>query len=126
MNRTPWALWDIRTGTPAPGSSTTRVRKTLEQTFETRPESLDHPGLLHMWIHLMEMSPEPEAARSYGERLVELVPDAGHLIHIPTHVDILCGDYAETVARNERAMEADTRYEAHAGPFKFLHALPAA
>ena len=59
-----------------------------------------HPGVLHMYIHLMEMSPTPETALPVADRLRGLVPDAGHLQHMPTHLDVLCGDYRRVVSDN--------------------------
>ncbi len=66
-----------------------------------------HPGVLHMYIHLMEMSPRPEAALAAGDLLRDLVPDAGHLRHMPTHLDVLCGDYRSVVSSNSAAIAAD-------------------
>lgn len=119
MNRTPWALWDTRAGRPADGASTGEARAALEQAFATDPAALAHPGLLHFYIHLMEMSPTPERALSHGDRLVRLVPDSGHLVHMATHIDVLCGDYQNVVARNRLAAQADRAYFAHAGGENF-------
>ena len=74
------------------------------------PESWSHPGLLHLYVHLMEMSPFPEKALRAGDRLRELVPDSGHLIHMPTHIDVLCGNYNDVVVYNRKALEADCRF----------------
>ncbi len=118
MNRTPWALWDLETGKTAEGASTDEARTALETAF-TRSEAWDHPGLLHLYIHLMEMSPWPEKALSHGDRLVDLVPDSGHLVHMATHIDVLCGDYQNVVWRNARAAEVDKKYTAVAGAQNF-------
>jgi tetratricopeptide (TPR) repeat protein len=88
MNLTPWALWDITTGEPAAGAATTEIRAVLERALESA-EGRAHPGALHLYIHLMEMSPRPEDALWVGELLRDLVPDAGHLRHMPTHLDVL-------------------------------------
>ncbi len=72
-----------------------------------------------MYIHLMEMSPYPEKALRHGDRLSMLMPDAGHLLHMSTHIDVLCGDYMNVVLRNQTAIEADRRYLAHAGAENF-------
>jgi tetratricopeptide (TPR) repeat protein len=72
-----------------------------------------------MYIHLMEMSPHPERSLRQGDRLATLVPDAGHLLHMPTHIDVLCGDYATVVARNSRAIEADQHFLEREGPENF-------
>jgi tetratricopeptide (TPR) repeat protein len=119
MNRTPWTLWDTRLGQPTPGSSTTEAQALLEATFARYPAAWDHPGLLHMYIHLMEMSPTPERALRHGDRLMTLVPDSGHLVHMATHIDLLCGDYQNTVQRNHAAALVDAKYFAHAGGENF-------
>lgn len=119
MNRTPWQLWDLASGKPAQGADTAEARAVLETAFDTLDGAWDHPGLLHMYIHLMEMSPYPEKALRHGDRLSTLAPDAGHLVHMATHIDVLCGDYMNVVSRNQTAIEADRRYLAHAGPENF-------
>jgi tetratricopeptide (TPR) repeat protein len=63
MNRTPWLLWDLRAACPAEGASTVEATDVLEKALETI-ESRTHPGVLHMYVHLMEMSPHPERARA--------------------------------------------------------------
>ncbi|MDK3016489.1 tetratricopeptide repeat protein [Pseudodonghicola flavimaris] len=119
MNRTPWLLWDLQTGAPREGASTREAQAALETAFDHLPGAWDHPGLLHMYIHLMEMSPTPEKALRHGDRLTDLVPDSGHLVHMATHIDVLCGDYHNVVTRNRAAAEIDRKYEAHAGAQNF-------
>jgi tetratricopeptide (TPR) repeat protein len=119
MNRTPWQLWDMKTGGPADGASTLEAKAALEDAFARDPTAWDHPGLLHMYIHLMEMSPSPEAALLHGDRLVDLVPDSGHLVHMATHIDVLCGDYQNVVWRNLRAAAVDRKFYDHAGGENF-------
>src|SRR5580658_109081 len=118
MNLTPWELWDLRTGEPAAGAQTARAQVVLDRALES-PAGRAHPGVLHMYIHLMEMSPFPERARPAAERLRGLVPDAGHLHHMPTHLDVLCGDYARVVASNAQAIVADEKYAARNGVMNF-------
>ena len=68
----------------------------------------------------MEMSPQPEDALPAGDRLRDLVPDAGHLLHMPTHLDVLCGDYRQVVvSSNGAAITADERFVAAAGAMNF-------
>lgn len=110
MNRTPWQLWDLQSGQPAQGADTLEAIAVLETAFETLPGAWQHSGLLHMFIHLMEMSPHPEKALRHGDVLSTLVPDAGHLLHMPTHIDVLCGDYMNVVLRNETAILADRKF----------------
>jgi tetratricopeptide (TPR) repeat protein len=118
MNRTPWQLWDLNSGKPADGADTAEARHVLERALGL-PNAWDHPGLLHFYIHLMEMSPTPELALRHGDRLSTLVPDAGHLIHMGTHIDVLCGDYHNVVARNSRAIEADRKWLEREGSENF-------
>ena len=121
MNRTPWKLWDLPTGKPAAGADTLEAIEVLETAFDKLADqgSNKHPGLLHMYLHLMEMSPHPEKALNAGDSLSELVPDAGHLLHMATHVDVLCGDYQNVVLRNHKAIQADQKYLARSGPMNF-------
>ena len=111
LNRTPWALWDLETGEPAAGADTLEVIDVLERSIgalEAAGEA-DHPGLLHMFIHALEMCPNPERALRAADRLRELVPDAGHLRHMPTHIDIQCGYYQATVDWNATAVAVDRK-----------------
>ncbi|MCG6884508.1 MAG: hypothetical protein LJE62_12215 [Silicimonas sp.] len=119
MNRTPWLLWDLKAGEPAEGASTREAQAVLERAFDELPGAWDHPGLLHLYIHLMEMSPAPEKALRHGDRLTNLVPDSGHLIHMATHIDVLCGDYQAVVERNHKAAQIDRKYEDFAGAQNF-------
>ena len=119
MNRTPWQLWDFHNGVPNPDASTPEAMAVLERAFDQTPGAWDHPGLLHMYIHLMEMSPHPERALRHGDRLTDLVPDAGHLVHMGTHIDVLCGDYQNVLDRNLAAARVDESFKAHAGPANF-------
>ncbi|MGI5380356.1 tetratricopeptide repeat protein [Streptomyces sp. CA-251387] len=118
MNLTPWQLWDLRSGEPADGARTVEARAVLERALAT-DAGRGHLGVVHMYIHLMEMSPTPEAALSVADRLRGLVPDAGHLHHMPSHVEVLCGDYRRVVSDNTRAIEADEKYHARAGAMNF-------
>ena len=93
MNETPWQMWDLPSGKPAEGAGTEECRALLEYALDRIPAAWDHPGLLHLYVHLMEMSPFPQRALRAGDRLREIVPDSGHLIHMPTHLDVLCGHY---------------------------------
>ena len=80
---------------------------------------LHHPGVLHMYVHTMEMSPHPERALRACDALRDLVPDAGHLLHMPSHIDVLCGHYYEAMVANERAIAADRLYLEREGPLNF-------
>ncbi|MEX0347455.1 MAG: hypothetical protein AB3N20_21210 [Rhizobiaceae bacterium] len=119
MNRTPWQLWDLPTGQPADGADTLEAIAVLDSAFERLDGAWQHPGLLHMYVHLMEMSPHPERALRHGDVLSTLVPDAGHLLHMPTHIDVLCGDYMNVVLRNHTAIIADRKFLAREGAENF-------
>ena len=118
MNRTPWALWDIGKGAAAEGTDTEEITAILERAL-VQPGGMRHPGLLHMYIHLMEMSPHPERALLAADALRDLVPDAGHLQHMPTHIDVLCGHYRDVINSNSAAIAADRRYLAREGALNF-------
>ncbi len=117
LNRTPWQMWDLKAGKPAEGASTEEAQAVLKEAFENDPAAMEHPGILHLYVHLMEMSPFPERALKAGDALRSLVPDAGHLVHMPTHIDVLCGGYRDVVHWNEEAVRADLKYWREHGSF---------
>ncbi len=119
MNRTPWQLWDLKTGNIADGADTAETISVIETALKEIDGAWDHPGLLHLYIHVMEMSPHPERALRHGDRLRELVPDAGHLKHMPTHIDVLCGDFQNVIDRNGEAIVANRKYYEHRGADNF-------
>ena len=121
MNRTPWQMWDPHTGKPVEGADTLECREVLENGLADieAAGSARHPGLLHLYIHLMEMSPTPEVALRAADDLRHLVPDAGHLKHMATHIDVLCGNYQDVVASNSAGITADLNYWQHAGAMNF-------
>ena len=117
LTLTPWQMWDLQTGQPAEGAATLEAQKALEDAFDSHPGAMAHPGLLHLYVHLMEMSPTPEKALKAADVLRRLMPDAGHLVHMPTHIDILCGHYQNVVLWNQKAVEADLKYYRTEGAF---------
>ena len=121
IDRTPWQLWDLKTGQPAAGADTLETVAVLERALQRMEQQGDapHPGVLHMYVHTMEMSPYPERALRAGDVLRDLVPDAGHLRHMPSHIDLLCGDYRGAMITNHRAIQADSLYLAKEGPINF-------
>lgn len=116
MNRTPWQLWDLDSGEPAAGADTLEIVSVLEQALRMDPP---HPAVLHFYIHAMEMSPHPERALKAADDLRDAAPDAGHFLHMPSHIDILCGDYHAALVANNRAITADRRYLEREGPGNF-------
>jgi tetratricopeptide (TPR) repeat protein len=117
MNRTPWEMWDQATGEPAESAGTVEAQAVLEAAMENFPDAMLHPGILHLYVHLMEMSPFPEKALKAGDALRELVPDAGHLIHMPTHIDIQCGHYRDVFYWNWQATKVDKKALERTGVF---------
>ncbi|SLN38302.1 Tetratricopeptide repeat protein [Falsiruegeria litorea R37] len=117
LNLTPWKMWDLKSGLPAEGAATLEAQEVLETAMREDLGAMEHPGLLHLYVHLMEMSPTPEKALKAGDMLRTLVPDAGHLVHMPTHIDVLCGHYQNVVHWNQKAVEADLKYYEREGAF---------
>src|SRR6267154_5473100 len=115
MNETPWQMWDLSTGGVAEGAGTAEAVEVLEEALNTIPATWGHPGLLHLYVHLMEMSPFPQRALRAGDRLRELMPDSGHLVHMPTHIDVLCGNYRDVVVYNQKAVAVDRKFLAREG-----------
>jgi tetratricopeptide (TPR) repeat protein len=118
MNVTAWALWDSRTGEPAPGSRVVEAKRILDDALAT-DAGRAHPGVLHLYLHAMEMSSHPEQALPAADLLRGLVPDAGHLQHMPSHIDVLCGDYRSSIVANQTAVAADRQFVARQGPLNF-------
>ncbi len=109
MNLNPWKLWK-NDGTPAEG--TLEIVAVLESVLKRDPS---HPGANHYYIHTMEASAHPERALPSAERLKSLVPNAGHLVHMPAHVQIRTGDYAAAARTNAIAADVDRAYLREAG-----------
>lgn len=106
MDVRPWDQW-TRAGEPQPG--TKEILASLRRALALAP---NHPLALHLTIHAYEGSPHPERAKAAADRLRRLVPDAGHLVHMPGHIYARIGDWSGAAEANERAMAADGRYRA--------------
>lgn len=118
VNVTAWALWDTATGEPAAGSRVVEAKRILEEAL-SGSAGREHPGILHLYLHTMEMSSTPQDALPAADLLRGLVPDAGHLRHMPSHIDVLCGDYRSSVVANMAAVQADRRFFDREGPLNF-------
>ena len=114
LNLRPWNQW-TPDGQPQPG--TLDVVAILERTVEQAP---NHAGACHFYVHAVEASHTPERALACAERLPRLMPGAGHVVHMPAHVFLRVGRYADAARANIEAVAADRRYVAsHAAPGDF-------
>jgi tetratricopeptide (TPR) repeat protein len=104
MNLNPWKLWSLD-GKPAEG--TEEIVHVLESVLQRNP---NHAGANHYYIHALEASPHAERALPSAARLGGMVPWAGHLVHMPAHVYIRTGDYAEAARNNAEAAQVDKAY----------------
>ena len=109
MNLRPWKLWNAN-GSPADG--TPEIVATLEGVLRRDP---NHIGAMHLYIHAVEASPNPERALPYAERIAALAPGAGHLVHMPAHIYERTGNFDGARAQNVAAAKADEAYAAASG-----------
>ncbi len=110
MNLRPWNLW-TPDGAPQPG--TEEIVLTLERVLAKNPE---HPGAIHLYIHAVEASQTPGRAEAPADRLARLMPGAGHIVHMPSHIYWRVGRYADAVTSNTAAVQADRAYFKTAAP----------
>jgi tetratricopeptide (TPR) repeat protein len=103
MTLRPWSYWS-RNGDPEPG--TLELLEHLERVLAANP---NHPGACHFFIHAVE-AVDPERAVPCAERLADLMPGAGHLVHMPGHIYIRVGRYMDAIRANEHAVHADESY----------------
>ena len=104
MNLHPWGLWR-QDGTPEEG--TEEIVATLESVIRREP---NHLGAIHYYIHSVEASNSPERALAGANRLADLAPAAGHIVHMPAHIYIRTGDYEAALKTNQKAALADQAY----------------
>ena len=113
MNLQPWKHWSPD---GEPGEHTNEITAVLERGIEQHP---GYPGLCHLYIHAMEASPRPEKALPVANDLRYAMPGLGHLVHMPTHIDALLGDYDSVVNVNLEAIDADKPFLEREGPYNF-------
>ncbi len=104
MDLRPWNYW-TRDGKPYP--ETAELVGVLESVIA---RDAHHPGALHLYIHAVESTKDPERAEAAADRLGSLMPGAGHMVHMPSHIYLRLGRYADASAANEKAIEADEDY----------------
>ena len=104
MNLRPWNYW-----TPD-GMPYAETREVITQLEYILKRNQNHPGALHLWIHLWEPTDTPERAEAEADRLLPLMPGAGHIVHMPAHIYQRVGRYADVIKANELAAKADEDY----------------
>lgn len=104
MDLRPWGYW-MRDGEPYEG--TKEIVSIVESVIERNP---NHPLALHLYIHLMEPTETPEKAEAASDRLLNLMPGAGHMVHMPSHIYQRIGRYEDAAKSNELAALADEDY----------------
>ena len=104
MDLMPWSYW-TRDGQPHEG--TKQIITALERVIS---RSQNHPGALHLWIHLWEATDTPERAEAEADRLFPLMPGAGHMVHMPAHIYQRVGRHADVIRVNQAAAKADEDY----------------
>lgn len=105
MDTQPWDYWEADARTPKGHGA--RIIATLERVLQREP---NHPGALHLYIHAVEASTTPERAEAAADRLLVLMPGAGHIVHMPSHIYYRVGRYADSARVNEQAATADEAY----------------
>jgi tetratricopeptide (TPR) repeat protein len=110
MTLRPWDLW-TQEGRPQPG--TEEVIATLDAVLKLSP---NHPFANHLYIHAIEASPHPERAAAAADRLRDLQPALAHNVHMPSHIDIRSGRWAEAITANMKAIAAAEALRARLGP----------
>lgn len=104
MDLQPWDYYDEK---QQPKGNTAEVVSTLESVMARDP---DHAGALHLYVHAVEASSAPERGAAAADRLRELIPGSGHLVHMPAHIYSRVGRWHDAVIANQRAIEADDAY----------------
>ncbi|HEV2364391.1 MAG TPA: hypothetical protein VGS12_09380 [Caulobacteraceae bacterium] len=105
MDTQPWDFWAADGKTPKKHAG--EIVSVLEYVIRRAPE---HPGALHLYIHAVEGSSTPERAETAADRLETLMPGAGHIVHMPSHIYYRVGRYADSIKVNEAAAKADETY----------------
>lgn len=116
MNLIPWDLWSPQ---GEPRAETPEIVSTLETVIAMAPT---HPMANHLYIHAMEASPTPEKALASANLLRNRVPGAGHLVHMPSHIDIRLGHYSDAMLANQKAIEVDRSWAAQGGFYTLYRA----
>ncbi len=111
MNLSPWDYWEADGVTPKG-----RIGEAVALAEKVLAEDPEHPGAIHLYIHLVEASADPHRAEPYAEKLADLVPGAGHLVHMGAHIFLRVGRHHDSITLNKKAVEVDEAYLAEAQP----------
>jgi len=104
MDVHPWDYWKAD-GKPQPW--TPEIRRTIEAGFTLDPR---HPMLNHLYIHVLEAGPDAAKASAAADILRDLQPGLGHMVHMPSHIDVRTGRWEDAIAANQRAISVDAAY----------------
>jgi tetratricopeptide (TPR) repeat protein len=110
MDTQPWDYWEP--GGKEPKGRTADVQKRLEGVLAKAPT---HPWAIHLYIHLVEASDRPERAEPYADTLAALMPGAGHIVHMPSHIYYRVGRYGDSLKSNQDASLVDEKYITETG-----------
>ncbi len=105
MDTQPWDYWQSDAKTPKGHGAD--IVATLEGVLKKEPL---HPGALHLYIHAVEASTTPERAEAAADKLEPLMPAAGHVVHMPSHIYFRVGRYEDAVKVNALAAQKDEDY----------------
>jgi tetratricopeptide (TPR) repeat protein len=109
MNVSPWDYWEADGQTPKG-----KIGNAIQAAEKILAANPNHPGAIHLYIHLTEASKTPERAEPYANRLAALMPGAGHLVHMPSHTYYRVGRYEDSAQTNKMAVQVDETYLAEA------------
>jgi tetratricopeptide (TPR) repeat protein len=109
MDTSPWDYWEADGLTPKG-----RIQEAIQVVEAVLADNPDHPQAIHLYIHLTEASADPGRAEPYADRLGNLMPGAGHLVHMPSHTYYRLGRFQDSVSANIDASAADEAYLATA------------
>jgi tetratricopeptide (TPR) repeat protein len=110
MDTQPWDYWE--SGGKEPKGRGADIQKRLENVLAKDP---NHPWAIHLYIHFVEASDRPERGEPYADRLAALMPGAGHIVHMPSHIYYRIGRYVDSLEANKTASRVDETFITQTG-----------
>lgn len=104
MIQRPWKLYDLDR---KPTGNTPEILATLQRVMQLDP---GHPGAFHLYVHAVEPSLEPGDALAAADHLKDMMPGAGHLLHMPSHIYVQVGQWEKSILQNTKAVNQDDQY----------------